>query len=68
MKFNLLVEVDTIAKFMRKSHPELREGQSLMVALFEINPNLFKEISGSVFDCFYDDKKIPAFWNKLAES
>jgi hypothetical protein len=67
MKFDLLVEVDTISKFMRKSHPELREGQSLMNALFEVNPNLYKEITGSEFDCFYDDKKIPAFWNKLAE-
>ena len=68
MKFNLLVEVDTIAKFMRKSHPELREGQSLMVALFEVNCILFREITDTDADCFYDDKKISAFWNKLAES
>jgi len=68
MKFDLLVEVDTLAKFMRKSHPELREGQSLMNALFEVNPVLYKEITATEFDCFYDNKKIPAFWNKLAES
>ena len=67
MKFDLLVEVDTLSKFMRKSHPELREGQSIMNALFEVNPILYKEISGSEFDCFYDDTKISAFWNKLAE-
>ncbi len=68
MKFNLLVEVDTLAKFMRKSNPELREGQSLMNALGEINMPLYKEITGTDADCFYLDSKIPEFFYKILNS
>lgn len=67
MKFDLLVQVDTLAKFMKKANPELREGQCLMNALFEVNRILYIQITGTEADCFYDDKKIPDFWNKLSE-
>lgn len=44
----------------------LREGQSLMNALFDIDPDLYREISSLDYcDPFYDDKKICAFWDKL---
>lgn len=70
MKENLklLIEVDTLGKFLQKKHPEFRQGQALMVALSEINPELYKTITGTEADCFYDDKKIPSFFAKLAES
>jgi hypothetical protein len=67
MNSKLINEITILAKFWRNKFPELREGQSLMNSLFDVNPILYKEITGSEFDCFYDDKKISAFWNKLAE-
>lgn len=65
---NLLVQVDTLGKFLQKKHPELREGQSYMNALAEINPELYKKITGTEADCFYDDKKIPSFFDMLVNS
>lgn len=68
MNNKLLVEVDTLAKFLRNKYPQLREGQSFMSALNEINPDLYKEITGTDADCFYDDSKTPEFFDKILNS
>ena len=36
----------------------LRIGQSYMIALGEINLNLYKEVTATDYDCFYNDNKI----------
>lgn len=68
MKFDLIVQVNTLGKFLKTQNPELREGQSYMNALAEINPELYKKITGTEADCFYDDSKIKNFFDKLVES
>ncbi len=68
MNTKLLSEVDTLARFLRTKHPELRDGQSFMNALGEINHSLYKEITGTDADCFYLDSKIPEFFDKILNS
>lgn len=41
---------------------DLRKGQNLMNALYELNPDLYKQITGTEADCFYQDKNIHKFW------
>ena len=43
----------------------LREGQSYMNSLYDINPSLYEEVSGTDADCFYVDDNIPQFLNFL---
>jgi len=43
----------------------LREGQSYMNALYDINPSLYEKASGTDADCFYVDDNIPQFLNFL---
>lgn len=38
------------------TNDEMRYGQSLMSVLWEVWPEKYKEITGSDFDCFYDDR------------
>jgi hypothetical protein len=68
MNNNLLNQVHTIAKFQRISHPEIREGQSLMNALADVNIDLYREITATEFDPYYLDSRIPAFYEKLTNS
>lgn len=49
----------------------LRLGQSMFNSLWEIDPNLARDITGTDDDCFYNDNKICNFlkaiskeWNK----
>lgn len=39
----------------------LREGQSYMNSLYDINPSLYELVSGTDSDCFYVDDKVPNF-------
>lgn len=48
--------------------PLLRKGQSYMIALHNVDVDLYKEIRGTDVDPFYDNSKIPAFDKKLVES
>lgn len=52
-EFVLLLE----EKMATKS-PYLRDGQLLMVTLFEFDNDLYDEITATDVDCFYVDKKI----------
>lgn len=49
-------------RFIAQKH---REGQSLMNALHLINLPLYVEITATDADCFYNDSKIPAFFNEI---
>jgi hypothetical protein len=64
-------EVDKIkarADAMKRAHPKLRFGQSLMNALFYENRFVFDKITGTDADCFHHDKRIPAFLEELARN
>jgi hypothetical protein len=69
MNTKLLNEVHTLARHMRlQQGSQLREGQSLMNALFECNEHLYKQITGTEADCFYVDANISKFWSAVANS
>lgn len=44
---------------------ELRYGQTIMNYLHSIWPEKYNEITGSNFDCFYDDGKAQILLDKL---
>lgn len=43
------------------THLQLRIGQAYMLALHELDPQLYGEITGTIKDPFYDDKKMKEF-------
>lgn len=45
----------------------MRKGQALMNALFEIDLEKYREITGTEADPFYVDQNISKFWSKLNE-
>jgi len=51
----------SLAKDYRDNNPELREGQSLKIALMDINKDLYIDIMGMDIDPFYIDARIPKF-------
>lgn len=63
----ILVDVVEIAATMRRLHPDLREGQALMNALNLCHPGVYEAITGTDADCFYDDSRIPIFYNYCKE-
>ncbi len=67
MNMKLLNAVDTLAKHMRLKYPHLREGQSLMNALHEIDEQLYNQLCLTEADCFYVDAKITKFWDAIVK-
>lgn len=59
--------VEKVQKGAMNLQSSQRRGQALMNSLHGINPDLYKQISYTEADCFYDDKKIPNFLAKLSE-
>jgi len=57
------VEYDEFIKMFSNclENKHLRIGQCFMVALSKINRNLYDEIIGTEYDCFYDDNKVNKF-------
>jgi len=48
-------------------HPHYRRGQALFNHLAHAYPELAEKIRATEADCFYDDKKIPAFMDRIFE-
>jgi hypothetical protein len=48
-------------------YTSLRKGQMLMCALYKTDMPLAEKITGTIWDCFYDDSKCEAFIEKLKE-
>ena len=63
----LLNAVDTLAKHMRLKYPHLREGQSLMNALHEIDEQLYTQLCLTEADCFRVDANIAKFWDAIVK-
>lgn len=51
----------------RVQNPEIRHGQSLMVALKHHDFELYEEITATDADCFYVNEKIEKFFEKIEE-
>jgi hypothetical protein len=43
----------------------LRKGQSMMLALSNVDMELYKELTNTEADCFFDDEKIGAFMLRI---
>lgn len=50
-----------------KKHADVRLGQHLSNCLRYVRSDLYDRLSASEFDCFYDDKKIPAALTWIGE-
>lgn len=48
--------------------PHLRLGQSLMLAIYNKNPQFYKYICGTEYDCFSVDSRIPNTLLRLEET
>lgn len=62
--------VDKIKEYavnFRIQNPEIRSGQSLMIALGHYNSELYREITTTEADCFYVDENIEKFFEKIEE-
>ena len=53
--------VELIKEFCEFLHKGLRIGQSYFNALAIVKPDLAKEITGTEYDCFYDNNKVVNF-------
>lgn len=58
----------TAVSLALRNKGQLRKGQIYMNCLHTIDPDLYKEITGSDADCFYFDGKIDKFLEKLNAS
>lgn len=57
--------VTLVKKMVDYTHKDLRIGQSWMNALYDIKPELYKDISGTNNDPFYIDENIHNFLTYL---
>ena len=64
---NILSDTYSNASLLMKGNPNLRLGQSLMIALHDLDKNLYDKINGTVYDPFYSDIKIVAFETRIKE-
>jgi hypothetical protein len=49
----------------QSKNKQLRQGQSMMIALKDMNSKLYSDVTGTDYDPFYNDKKIPALLKHL---
>jgi hypothetical protein len=63
---NLIDRIHEKSKEWQASYPDIRVGQSLMLALQFCNPRLYGMFVGTLADCFYADSKIEQFWDAVA--
>ncbi len=62
---NLALILDKMAEYCSK--PELRAGQSLMNAIYDVDLELYNKITGTDADCFYVDSKMSKTWDVIEE-
>lgn len=48
----------------RKNNPDIRNGQAFMIVLHDMFPDIYNRVTGTEYDCFYNDAKI---FNLMAE-
>lgn len=65
-----IIPNDKHGEFLEKArvyalNPAIRKGQAYMNALYVVAPEVYDEITGTEFDCFYVDARIEAFLNRV---
>ena len=55
-----------LASGIQSNHPEIRYGQSLMIALNNLDMGIYEEICNTEADCFYDDSKCMEFFTEVS--
>ena len=50
-----------------KDHPEQRQGQAYYNSLHAHRPDIAYSLTGTVFDPFYNNARLPAFFEKVEE-
>ena len=65
-----LFKEDTLksAKEMKELNPYLRLGQAVFNVTHDRFPKIAFAIAGTDIDCFYEDKNIDAFLNKVEQT
>lgn len=48
-----------------KRNTEIREGQALFCASYDLFPKSTDKLSGTPCDCFYEDSRMPIFLEEL---
>jgi hypothetical protein len=62
------VKINDLVKLVLAYSPEdnvQRRGQYLFNCLYAVRPDVADAIRGTLADPFYDDKKIPACWERI---
>ena len=67
LKDLLLTQDQFNAIFATKSYGCLRHGQALMVSLSEVNKHLYKKVTNTEYDPFFDDNLIEKFTNYIGQ-
>ena len=57
--------LNRVDKVYYENEFELRHGQSIMNVLYNVRPDLYKNITQTDLDCFYDDSTIQFTLNHL---
>lgn len=65
MTVDQLNEVYRLSNTLLQGNTNLRVGQCYMIALCDIDNNVYHEILGTEADCFYDNTKIKHFYEFL---
>ena len=65
MTIEQLNEVYRLSNTLLQENSNLRVGQCYMIALCEIDSNLYHEIIGTEADCFYDNTRTEQFYEFL---
>jgi len=68
-KLNLyLSELYTVGGAILMEDPNLRWGQCLMIALNELDPDMYMKITGTEYDPFYLNEKVEGFVEHLIKT
>lgn len=65
-----MVDINKLIKIVdetRSQCPEWRYGQTVFNVAYQLYPEATDRLRGTEYDCFYNDKKVNSFLEKLSE-
>jgi hypothetical protein len=65
VSINFIDDLLDAATKVQSKNKQLRHGQSIMIALKDMNSKLYSDVTGTDYDPFYNDKNIPALLKHL---
>lgn len=60
-----VIEIKKRAAQMIKVNTEIRYGQAIFNAAYEMFPNTVNKLCNTNYNCYYDDNKVTEFLNQL---